>query len=259
MQDKFLRKMLIENKLHKAIEENLFQLYFQPQFDVSSGALRGFEALLRWRDDELGWISPDQFIPLAEESRMVIPLGDWVMETAIKTLRQWENEFNFDGIMSVNVSPIQFKNENFIDSLIDKTKRYGINVSHLEIEITEGMLIDNIPDTVSKLNTIREMGIGISLDDFGTGYSSLAYLTYVPVEDVKLDKSLVDTYLCEGKEDFIKDVIQLVHDMGKSITIEGVEKDWQYNKLREFNADTIQGYYFSPPLDPEEAIDFKAE
>ena len=113
--------------------------------------------------------------------------------------------------------------------------------------------------TKELFESFKNLGVILLLDDFGTGYSSLAYLTYVPVEDVKLDKSLVDTYLCEGKEDFIKDVIQLVHDMGKSITIEGVEKDWQYNKLREFNADTIQGYYFSPPLDPEEAIDFKAE
>ncbi|HAK69425.1 MAG TPA: hypothetical protein DCM57_07165 [Treponema sp.] len=256
MQDKFLRKMLIENKLHKAIEENLFQLYFQPQFDVSSGALRGFEALLRWRDDELGWISPDQFIPLAEESRMVIPLGDWVMETAIKTLRQWENEFNFDGIMSVNVSPIQFKNENFIDSLIDKTKRYGINVSHLEIEITEGMLIDNIPDTVSKLNTIREMGIGISLDDFGTGYSSLRYLQILPLTTLKIDKSFISNInQKDGVEaNITESIVSMVTKMGLDTIAEGVETDSQLDMLKKFKCHNVQGFLKGKPM-PQELCD----
>ena len=128
---------------------------------------------------------------------------------------------------------------------------------YVQIEITESLLLEESSRTSDLFKSFQSMNIKLLLDDFGTGYSSLAYLTYVPVDDVKLDKSLVDTYLTDGKEDFIRDVISLVHDIGKTITIEGVEHEWQYLKLAEFNADTIQGYFFSKPLNADEAIDFK--
>ena len=143
----------------------------------------------------------------------------------------------------------------FLKSLLEL---YEVDPKYIEIEITESLLMEESAVSGKLFDDFGKLGIKLLLDDFGTGYSSLAYLTYVPVDIVKLDKSLVDTYLVEGKDAFIKDVIQLVHDMGKLITIEGVEEKWQYERLREFNADAIQGYYFSKPLDPEEAIEFSA-
>ncbi len=250
MMDKFLRKMLLESKLTKALEENVFMLYFQPQFDVGTGDLRGFEALIRWHDEDLGWISPDQFIPLAEESRQVIPLGDWVMETALKTLSHWEKDFDFDGILSVNVSPIQFKKPDFVNDLTDLIRRYGIDVSHLEIEITEGIFIDNVQDTVSKLNTIRDMGIGISLDDFGTGYSSLRYLQILPLTTLKIDKSFISNIALVGgvEASITESIVSLVSKMGLDTIAEGVENDLQLDVLRKINCHNVQGFLKGKPM-----------
>src|SRR5574344_311919 len=133
MQEKFLNKLNLQTKLSDAMKDNIFQLYFQPQFDIATNTLRGFEALLRWHDDELGWINPEQFIPIAEESRLVIPLGDWVMETAIATLRKWQTKYGFSGIMSVNVSPVQLRKPTFIFDLNDLISKYSITPSTLEI------------------------------------------------------------------------------------------------------------------------------
>src|SRR5574344_213234 len=141
MREKFMNKLNLQTKLSDALKDNVFQLYFQPQFDIATNTLRGFEALLRWHDDELGWINPDQFIPLAEESHLIIPLGDWVMETACTTLSTWQKSYNFSGIMSVNVSPIQLKKPTFIYDLQETIRRLQINPKTLEIEITEGILI----------------------------------------------------------------------------------------------------------------------
>ncbi len=256
MLDKFLHKMLLESKLTKALDEHVFQLYFQPQFDILTGELRGFEALIRWHDDELGWISPDKFIPLAEESRLVIPLGDWVMSTALETLSYWEKEFCFDGILSVNVSPIQFKKPDFIDDLTDMIRRYGIDVAHLEIEITEGIFIDNVQDTVSKLNTIRDMGIGISLDDFGTGYSSLRYLQILPLTTLKIDKSFISNIGVSGgvEANITESIVSLVSKMGLDTIAEGVENDAQLTVLKKINCHNVQGFLKGKPM-PKERCD----
>jgi EAL domain-containing protein (putative c-di-GMP-specific phosphodiesterase class I) len=135
---------------------------------------------------------------------------------------------------------------------------YDFDPKYLEIEITESLLVENSIQTDELFADFKKLGIKLLMDDFGTGYSSLGYLIYVPVDEIKIDKTLVDVYLIDGKDSFIRDVIQLVHDMHKEITIEGVEYDWQYEKLRSFNADTIQGFYFSKPLDAQEAINFSA-
>ena len=157
----------------------------------------------------------------------------------------------------MNFSSRQIHDQGYCDYLNNLLYQYRIDPKYVQIEITETLLLEESSRTTELFEKFKRMNIKLLLDDFGTGYSSLAYLTYVPVDDVKLDKSLVDTYLCEGKEAFIKDVIQLVHDMGKTITIEGVEHQWQYLKLAEFNADAIQGYYFSKPLNPDKAISFR--
>ena len=253
MQEKFVQKMNIESKLSTAMLNNAFQLYFQPQFDVATSSLRGFEALIRWHDDDLGWISPERFIPLAEESRLVIPLGDWVMETAIKTIREWEENYDFDGIVSVNVSPLQFKKENFIDELVKKINRYAIQARHLEIEITEGMLIDNVEETIAKLNEIREMGIGISLDDFGTGYSSLRYLQILPLTTLKIDKSFISNIASKSgvEANITESIVNLVSKMGLDTIAEGVETTAQLDILKKFNCHSVQGFLKGKPMPVE--------
>ena len=250
MKEKFLQKMNIENKLSKAMDSNVFQLYFQPQFDVASGLLRGFEALIRWYDDDLGWISPEKFIPLAEESRLVIPLGDWVIDTALKTLKEWEDKYSFDGIISVNVSPLQLRRSDFIDELIKKVNCYGVDVRHLELEITEGMLIENLQETVEKLKQIRDMGMGISLDDFGTGYSSLRYLQILPLTTLKIDKSFISNISAkDGVEaDITESIVSLVSKLGLDTIAEGVETPAQLDMLKKFNCHNVQGFLKGKPM-----------
>ena len=256
MQEKFLSKLNIETKMSKAMASRNFQLYYQPQFDAKTKELRGFEALLRWYDSDLGWISPEQFIPLAEETHLVVPLGDWVMTTALATIKEWEMKFSFNGIMSVNVSPVQFVQEDFIEKLFKKIEKSGIDKKHLEIEITEGVLIDNVEDTISKLNKIREQGVGLSLDDFGTGYSSLRYLQLLPLTTLKIDKSFVSNIA--EKDGFeaklTESIISLVSKMGLNTIAEGVENEEQLKMIQKFNCRTIQGFLLGKPM-PKEQCD----
>ncbi len=253
MREKFMSKLNLQTKLNDALKDNIFQLYFQPQFDIATNTLRGFEALLRWHDDELGWINPEQFIPLAEESRLVIPLGDWVMETSIATLKKWQTKYNFKGIMSVNVSPVQLKKPTFIFDLGDLIEKYGIAPPTLEIEITEGVLIENRDETVQLLNQIRQMGIGISLDDFGTGYSSLSYLQILPITTLKIDKSFIANITSKtGVEANITDsIVSMVTKMGLDTIAEGVEKPEQLQVLHDINCKNIQGFLKGKPMPAE--------
>lgn len=254
MQEKFLSKLNIETKMSKAMASRNFQLYYQPQFDAKTKELRGFEALLRWYDSDLGWISPEQFIPLAEETHLVVPLGDWVMTTALATIKEWEMKFSFNGIMSVNVSPVQFVQEDFIEKLFKKIEKSGIDKKHLEIEITEGVLIDNVEDTISKLNKIREQGVGLSLDDFGTGYSSLRYLQLLPLTTLKIDKSFVSNIAeKDGFEaNLTESIISLVSKMGLNTIAEGVENEEQLKMIQKFNCRTIQGFLLGKPMPKEQ-------
>lgn len=254
MQEKFLSKLNIETKMSKAMASRNFQLYYQPQFDAKTKELRGFEALLRWYDSDLGWISPEQFIPLAEETHLVVPLGDWVMTTALATIKEWEMKFSFNGIMSVNVSPVQFVQEDFIEKLFKKIEKSGIDKKHLEIEITEGVLIDNVEDTISKLNKIREQGVGLSLDDFGTGYSSLRYLQLLPLTTLKIDKSFVSNIAeKDGFEaNLTESIISLVSKMGLNTIAEGVENKEQLKMIQKFNCRTIQGFLLGKPMPKEQ-------
>lgn len=254
MQEKFLSKLNIETKMSKAMASRNFQLYYQPQFDAKTKELRGFEALLRWYDSDLGWISPEQFIPLAEETHLVVPLGDWVMTTALATIKEWEMKFSFNGIMSVNVSPVQFVQEDFIEKLFKKIEKSGIDKKHLEIEITEGVLIDNVEDTISKLNKIREQGVGLSLDDFGTGYSSLRYLQILPLTTLKIDKSFVSNIAeKDGFEaNLTESIISLVSKMGLNTIAEGVENEEQLKMIQKFNCRTIQGFLLGKPMPKEQ-------
>lgn len=250
MQDKFMRRLNIQSKMTDAMEHNIFQLYYQPQFEVKTGKLRGFEALLRWYDDELGWINPEQFIPIAEETQLVVELGDWVMRTALNTLHKWTKKYNFNGIMSVNVSPVQLKKPNFIFELAEMMRENKIRSENLEIEITEGVLIDNKEETVRLLQQIRDMGIGISLDDFGTGYSSLSYLQILPITTLKIDKSFISNITeKDGVEaNITNSIVSMVTKMGLDTIAEGVENPDQLQILSDINCRNVQGFLKGKPM-----------
>ena len=253
MRERFMEKIAIQSKLNTAVNEELFQLYYQPQFDVATNKLRGFEALLRWYDEDTGWISPEQFIPIAEETRLVIPLGDWILETAIKTLKEWTEDFGFDGIMSVNVSPIQLKKPTFLFDLMQLLKKYRIPTVNLEIEITEGVFIDNKNEVIDLLKQIRELGIGLSLDDFGTGYSSLSYLQMLPITTLKIDKSFIANITDAGgvEANITDSIISMVTKMGLDTIAEGVEKREQLDILKRINCKNIQGFLKGKPMPKE--------
>ena len=201
-------------------------------------------------------ISPAQFIPVAEQNGWVWRIGRITTKLAVMQLAQWRDEGKKLFPISINYSINQFNDKGYVDFLHNLLETYNISPEYIEIEITEGLFLRRTSRTDDTFNRFKEMGIKLLMDDFGTGYSSLGYFSSIPVDVIKLDKSLVDTYLVDEKDIFIRDVIQLVHDLGKKMIIEGVEHEAQYKKLLSFNADMIQGYYFSKPLCAPEAIAF---
>lgn len=250
MQKAFIRKMNLQNRMTRAVLESSFTMYYQPQFNVKTSDLRGFEALIRWHDKELGDISPAVFIPLAEESGLILPIGTWVFNTAFATLKKWQVKYNFKGVMSINVSPIQLKQRNFIEELQDLLVRYDVAPSSVEIEITEGIMIENMDDTVSKLKQIKDLGIRVSLDDFGTGYSSLSYLQMLPLSTLKIDKSFIRNITAKDgiQANITNSIINMVSKMGLDTIAEGVEKTDQLEILQKFDCHIIQGYLRGKPM-----------
>lgn len=250
MQRLFIQQLTLQTRMTTAVLESNFKLFYQPQFDINSGELRGFEALIRWNDSELGNIAPSVFIPLAEETGLIIPIGTWVLNTAFATLKHWQDAYNFQGVISVNVSPVQLKQENFIDNLFDLINKYQINPNLLEIEITEGVMINNIRTTVDKLKSVKSMGLRVSLDDFGTGYSSLNYLQALPLNTLKIDKSFINDITANDgiQANITSSIIKMVEKMGLETIAEGVENPNQLDLLKKFNCTIVQGFLRGKPM-----------
>ncbi len=255
--DEMQRKLREENRLKALILESFekkeFYLTYQPKIDTSTRKTIGFEALVRSRILPEG---PSVFVPLIEKNGWVSRLGRIITEDVVVQLAAWRDQGKELIPVSINFSSKQVNDLGYVSFLKELLDKYDIPGRFVEIEITEGLLIEKSDITQRLFDEFKAMDIRILMDDFGTGYSSLGYLTYVPIDEIKLDKSLVDAYLVPGKDSFIGDVINLVHDMNKTIIIEGVEEKWQYEKLREFRADAVQGFYFSRPLLADDAIDF---
>ncbi len=246
----------IKDKVWYALENNGFFMVYQPQVDAKTRMVNGYEALVRMK---IPGVYPGQFIPIAEKNGWIWRIGRITTELVVKQLAEWIKEGHTPHPVSINFSSNQLNDEGYIDFLEDLLVKYNIPPKLVEIEITEGLFLEKSTQAQELFNRFKDLGIRILMDDFGTGYSSLGYLTYIPVDVIKLDKSLVDTYLVEGKDSFIHNVIRLMHDLDKEMLIEGVEEKWQYERLREFGADTIQGYYFSKPISPDEAIEFSVK
>lgn len=251
--DDFLNSIELENKLKKAIVNQDFYMNYQPQYYSGNRRLRGVEALIRWKDENSKLISPDIFIPIAEKNGSIIPIGKWVVEESVKQYAIWRKQFGFPFVMSINISSLQYKRDDFVDSILDVLNKYQVHPSEIELEITEGVLIDDFNIVNNKLKLLRECGIRISLDDFGTGFSSLSYLKQLPIDTLKIDKSFIETVLSDHATRVITEsIISMVKALGIESIAEGVELEKQYKYLHSIGCDVIQGYLFGKPLMPEE-------
>lgn len=250
MQLLFIQKLNMQTKMNEAVYGDAFHLEYQPQFDIKSGQLRGFEALIRWNDKELGNISPAVFIPVAEENGLILPISAWVLKTAFAALKKWQQDFHFNGLLSVNISPLHLKQPSFISEISTLMHTNGLEPQFVELEITEGIMIDNMDDAVSKLMRLRDMGFRISLDDFGTGYSSLSYLQALPLSTLKIDKSFINNITAkDGVQANITDsIIKMVSKMGLETIAEGVEHPAQLALLQKLDCHIVQGFLRGKPM-----------
>jgi diguanylate cyclase (GGDEF)-like protein/PAS domain S-box-containing protein len=254
MNEIIIERMYIEKNLWLALVNNEFELYYQPQYDLETDCISGFEALIRWNNLELGMISPDRFIGIAEDTHLIIPIGVWVLKTACAFLKKLHQLGYHNLNISVNISILQLLQDEFVDTVMDTIAAEGINAKHLELEITESILIESYETIAGKLNLLRAKGIKIALDDFGKGYSSLTYLKLLPITTLKIDKVFIDTITDSERN---KTFADLIVNLGKSLNLcviaEGVETTEQKDYLVKHKCNKMQGYLFSKPL-PEYEI-----
>lgn len=248
LRDKYLKAINIENLLRSAIERGEIYLEYQPQVKLKNEKIVGAEALIRWKSHEMGMVYPNQFIPIAENTDMIIPIGKWVIEESCKNLSLWINEYNRHITIAVNISPIQFKKSDMYKTIKEILEKYNLPGHCLEIEITEGVLIDNINNIQKQLKSIRELGVKMAMDDFGTGYSSLSYLRRFHFDKVKIDREFVKDYPEKEDGTLAKTIINLSHSLKLKVLAEGVETEEQIEFMKKNSCDEIQGYYYSPPV-----------
>lgn len=246
--ERFIKKVNIENELRHAIENEEFELYYQPKVGAVTGNICGLEALIRWNHPVRGVISPMEFVPIAEENDLIIPIGDWVLKTACEQCNEWI-EKGFDGFsVAVNISPKQFHRSDIVQRVKDTLIETGLDSKYLELEITESALIESMDKVIDAIQELRKLGVKISLDDFGTGYSSLSYLRKLPIDKIKIDRSFIkDIYEDEKVEAIISAILLLSKTMKLEIIAEGVENLQQLNFLVKKGCNQIQGYLFSRP------------
>ena len=245
--------MEIEEALGVALEKNYLRLVYQPLY-AADGSLTGFEALLRFRHPRLGDISPARFIPVAEDTRLILPIGNWVLREACRQLKEWNDNGLPHVRMAVNISALQFARDDFADSVARTFSTCGVDPEDLILELTESVVMEDYASVVSQMNLLRQCGVHIAMDDFGTGYSSLSYIHRIPVDIIKVDRSFVDR-LTEpgGTRPIVEAVIAMAKHLGLNVVAEGVETTEQHQILLQAGCQGFQGYLFARPLPPEEA------
>ena len=244
----------IESKLSHAIERDEFHLVYQPRIDLHSGQITCFEALLRWENPELGSVSPAMFIPLAEDSGIIIDIGEWVLRESCQQVMQWREQGHEDIRVSVNLSPKQLLDEKLINKISKVLAETKVQPDWLELEITETAIMENQKVTTILLEKLRGMGIHLSIDDFGTGYSSLSYLKHFPVDILKIDRDFISDIVDDHHDQMlVKTISEIAHRFNLIVVAEGVETHAQLEQLRKYNCDEIQGYIFSKPVSPSKA------
>lgn len=246
--DSYFRMSEIEDELKSAIKNHELSIVYQPQIDAVSNTVTGIEALIRWKNKKLGNVAPPEFIPIAEKNGFIVNLGNWIIEEVMSTAFTWLQKGYKLNSISINVSPVQMKDKHFKNTIINSCEKYSIPPNLLEIEITEGTLIEICKEKIEILDEIIKSGINIALDDFGTGYSSLNYLTSLPLNTLKIDKSFIDKIDNDKNIAVIKSIINLSETLNYKIITEGVETKEQLNIITDLGCKIIQGYYFSKPL-----------
>jgi len=253
MQEVINTRVDLERELRKAVDKQQLHLYYQIQVDVSGRPI-GAEALIRWLHPEHGLVSPFHFIPLAEETGLILPIGQWVLETACAQLKVWElNEITRALTLSINVSAKQFRQADFVNQVHQAVQSYGVNPMLLKLELTESMLLDNIEETVTTMNKLKEVGIRFSLDDFGTGYSSLQYLKRLPLYQLKIDQSFVrDIAVDSSDQAIVRTIVAMAHTLNLNVIAEGVETEEQQGLLLNNGCTHFQGYFYGRPVPIEQ-------
>lgn len=256
MHTAFNDRMNIEKHLRSAMNNNEFELHYQPQVQMETGLISGFEALIRWNSPVLGFVSPLSFIKIAEDSRLIIYIGEWVLREACKFMNSIHQRTGIPYKISVNISIIQLLQDDFVEIVLDSLEESGLAASSLELEITESIFMESFGSTVSKLEFLQSRGIRIALDDFGTGYSSLSYLQQLPISTLKMDKIFIDSLADKAfSESFVQTIIILGHKMGLDVVAEGVEHASQWAFLREAHCDKVQGYLISRPVPQRQVME----
>ncbi len=254
MHERAVALLQLEQDLRRALERKEFRLHYQPIVLLGTGKVTGFEALLRWERPEVGLVLPGEFIPHAEESRLIIPIGRWVLEEACRQLCSWEAQFRTDLSVSVNISVKQFSQPDLVDQITQTLQEFSLDARSLNLEITESVIMENFESVIAILRQLKALGVHSHMDDFGTGYSSLSYLHRLPIDALKIDRSFISGSR-SGIEipEVVRTIVTLARDLGIKVIAEGVETEEQRVQLRALGCKYGQGYLFSKPLDAEEA------
>lgn len=253
-----LKRWQLENELRQGIKYQEFVVYYQPIICFKKGKISGFEALVRWQSPKRGFISPGDFIPITEETGLIIPLGEWILKEACQQMSDWQEQFPEyqDLVISVNLSSRQFAQKDLVEKIIKTFAQINLDYHSLKLEITESTLIKDLEDSLNILQQLKNLNFNLSLDDFGTGYSSFSYLHRIPLDTLKVDKSFVS--LMHEKENYseiVRTIITLAHSLGLDVVAEGIETQEQMKKLMDWNCEYGQGYLFSKPLSKEDATE----
>jgi diguanylate cyclase (GGDEF)-like protein len=256
MHRRAVASLRLENDLRRALERNEFKVYYQPIVNLQRGKISGFEALVRWHHPTRGLVSPAEFVPLAEEIGLIIPIDRWVLGEACQQLRSWQSEFRDQPplTVNVNVSSFQFMQSDLITQIDHTLRKTGLYGRSLNLEITESVIMEDAGHASAMLQQLKSLDIGICIDDFGTGYSSLSYLRRFDIDALKVDRSFVSRMLSGGESlEIVRTIISLAANLGKRTVVEGVETAIEYELVRSMGADQIQGYFFSPPVSAGDA------
>jgi diguanylate cyclase (GGDEF)-like protein len=248
MNERVAEKLALETRLRQALENDEFVLHYQPKVDTETRRIIAVEALIRWQSPELGLVPPMKFIPLMEETGLILPVGTWALKRASLDHRSWVNQGLKAPRVAVNVSPIQLRQRDFV-AIVEQAIMEGVSPTGVDLEITESLIMEDIQGNIEKLKAARGLGMRIAIDDFGTGYSSLGYLAKLPVQQLKIDRSFIITMLNDpGAMTLVQTMISLAHSLSLQVVAEGVDAEDQANILRLLRCDEMQGYLFSKPV-----------
>jgi EAL domain-containing protein (putative c-di-GMP-specific phosphodiesterase class I) len=260
MNARALERLSLERSLRRALERDELRLHYQPQYSIADGLMVGMEALIRWQHPEQGLVSPARFIPFAEESGLILPIGDWVLREACRQNRAWQDAGLPQLRVSVNISALQFHQPDFVDTVERALAGAGLEARHLQLEVTESMIMYEAERVTASLERLKDMGLELAIDDFGTGYSSLSYLKRFPIDRLKIDKSFVrDVTADTDDEAIIGAIIALTRKLGLRTMAEGVETREQLEFLRDQGCDEVQGFLLSRPLAPTDCATLLAQ